>query len=76
MPRTTKPLTDTQIKSARPKQKDFSLYDGDGLRVLVKVNGVKSWRFDYTRPFVKKRNTLSLGSYPELSLSDARNIRS
>lgn len=34
--------------------------------------GDKSWRFDYSRPYTKKRNSLSFGSYPTVSLADAR----
>ncbi len=31
MARKTKPLTDTEIKAAKPKDADYQLYDGDGL---------------------------------------------
>jgi integrase len=49
------------------------LSDGDGLYVVVKPTGSKLWRFDYTLD--GKRNTVSLGKYPEVSLAKAREIR-
>lgn len=72
MPKIAKPLTDLQIRQAKPKDKPYKLSDGEGLYLLVKLDGAKLWRLDYTRPIIKKRNTLALGVYPEISLSDAR----
>ena len=53
------------------------MQDGDGLYLLVKTNGSKSWRFNYYRPGVtpKKRALLSFGLYPDVSLSSAREKR-
>ena len=39
------------------------------------MNGSKIWRFQYYKPFSKKRTLISLGVYPEISLKDAREIR-
>ncbi|WP_410489282.1 integrase arm-type DNA-binding domain-containing protein [Aeromonas caviae] len=50
MPRTTKPLSDTECRNARPREKDYSLFDGNGLHLLVKKNGTRSWRFKFTKP--------------------------
>jgi len=72
MPRTTKPLTNTEVKQAKPKDKDYTLSDGNGLQLRVKTTGSKSWLFNYYRPFSKKRANLGLGSFPEVSLADAR----
>ncbi|EHG7613706.1 hypothetical protein OGY07_12945 [Citrobacter sp. Cs237] len=36
MARKTKPLTDTEIKAAKPKDADYQLYDGDGFTLLIK----------------------------------------
>ncbi|XXD08746.1 Arm DNA-binding domain-containing protein [Klebsiella sp. R445] len=44
--------------------------DGAGLVVLIKPNGSKLWRYRYSRDGRKQK--LSLGSYPELSLAQAR----
>lgn len=75
MARTAKPLTNTEIKQAKPKDKVYSLSDGLGLQLRVKPNGSKLWLFDYLRPYTKKRTCLSFGSYPELSLAEARRKR-
>jgi len=75
MARTTKPLTNTEIKQAKPKDKVYTLFDGYGLQLRVKPNGSKLWLFDYLRPYTKKRTCLSFGSYPELSLAEARRKR-
>ncbi len=66
------PLTDSKIKSAKPKEKPYKLSDGEGLYLYISKTGVKSWRVDYTKPIIKKRATITLGQYPILSLSNAR----
>jgi hypothetical protein len=43
MARVTKPLTNTEVKQAKPKEKEFNLVDGDGLALRVKPNGSKLW---------------------------------
>jgi hypothetical protein len=74
MARKTKPLTDTEIKAAKPKDADYQLYDGDGLTLLIKSSGSKLWQFRYYRPLTKQRTKQSFG--PTLpSLSDARKLR-
>lgn len=73
MPKITKPLTDTEIKNAKSKDKDYALFDGQGLFLLVKKNGSKIWRFNFT--FNQKRNTMSFNHYPDISLKEARNMR-
>jgi len=75
MARIAKPLTNTEVKQAKPKQKVYALSDGEGLQLRVKPNGSKLWLFDYYRPFTKVRTCLSFGSYPEVSIADARNKR-
>ena len=78
MPRIVTPLTDSKIKATIAKHKKESdkkaqkLSDGQGLYLFLdKANGVY-WRFDYTRPISKKRNTISIGLYPEITLAQAR----
>ncbi len=75
MARQTKPLTDTEIKAAKPKDADYQLYDGDGLTLLIKSSGSKLWQFRYYRPLTKLRTKQSFGAYPAVSLSDARKLR-
>lgn len=64
------PLNDRQIKNAKPSEKQYKLSDGHSLYVLIKPNGGKYWRFDYT--IDGKRKTLSIGTYPTISLAEAR----
>ena len=72
MARTTHPLTNTEVKQAKPKDKVYTLSDGGGLQLRVKPNGSKLWLLDYQRPYTKKRTSLSLGSYPIVTLAQAR----
>jgi len=73
MARTTNPLTDTKIRTAKPKEKDYKLFDGGGLFILITKRGTKLWRLKYR--FDKKEKLLSLGVYPEVSLSRARELK-
>ncbi|WOH37684.1 integrase domain-containing protein [Thalassotalea fonticola] len=75
MAKVTTPLNATQIKNAKAVLKDMTLFDGGGLAIIVKVNGSKLWRFRYTQPITKKRAMISFGSWPEVSLADARKKR-
>ena len=74
MPKKVVPLSDTKIANAKPKEKQYTLSDGDGLRLIVTPKGKKYFRFDYTRPN-GKRNSISFGTYPEVSLAIAREKR-
>ena len=65
------PLTDTLIRSARPKERPYKLSDGKSLYLLVNKTG-KYFRFDYR--FAGKRKTLALGVYPQVSLVEARKM--
>ena len=68
----TKELSDTQIRLAKARDKEYSLADGKGLYLRIKPIGSKTWLFNYTRPITKKRANLGLGNYPDLTLADAR----
>ncbi|UYA60869.1 Prophage CP4-57 integrase [Pectobacterium sp. F1-1] len=70
-----KPLTNTEVKAAKAIDKELSLHDGGGLLLFVKPSGTKTWRFRYYHPQTKKRTTLTFGSYPAISLADARQMR-
>jgi len=72
MPYIVKPLTNTEVKQSKPREKVYALSDGDGLSLRVKPNGSKLWLFNYTAPYTKKRTCLSFASYPELSIANAR----
>lgn len=75
MARTTRPLTNTEILRSKAIDKDLTLHDGDGLFMVVKTTGKKLWRFRYQRPATKQRTMMGLGSFPALSLADARRLR-
>ena len=75
MANTTKPLTNTEVKQAKPKDKEYNLADGGGLALRIKPNGSKYWIFNYTRPYTKKRANIGFGTFPDVSLADARSKR-
>jgi integrase len=67
------PLTDIQVRNAKADGKARKLADANGLYLYVSAAGGKSWRLDYN--FFGKRKTLTLGSYPSLTLAEARSQR-
>lgn len=67
------PLTDLEIRRSKPREKPYTLSDGNGLSLLIEPNGSKGWRFRYR--FDGKAKMLSLGTYPTISLTDARQKR-
>ena len=73
MAKSTLPLTATQIKTSKPKDKDYKLFDGGGLFLLIATSGGKRWRLKYR--FNNKEKIIALGTYPSISLKDAREIR-
>lgn len=64
------PLNARQIDTAKPRDKEYKLTDGGGLYLLIKPNGAKYWRLKYR--VLGKEKKLSIGVYPDISLSDAR----
>ena len=67
------PLTNTALQNAKPTEKPYKIYDVDGLFMQVMPAGGKWWRFKYR--FEGKEKLLSLGTYPEVSLKQARDKR-
>lgn len=67
------PLTDTTIRNTKPSDKPFKLSDEKGLFLLVTPSGGKWWRLKYR--FGGKEKQLSLGTYPDVSLKQAREKR-
>lgn len=66
-------LTDIAAKNAVAKEKQYTLFDGEGLFLLVMPTGSKLWRWKYRTGGVERR--ISLGSYPKVSLKAARAAR-
>ena len=73
MARKILPLSDKQIRDAKPKLKDYKLFDGDGLFLLVTKAGGKLWRLKYR--FDDKEKSVAIGSYPAITLAKARELR-
>jgi integrase len=65
-------LTDKEIRSLKPKDRPYKVFDAGGLFILVTPAGSKLWRYKYR--FGGKENTLGLGKYPQISLSEARDV--
>ncbi|MCD4512795.1 integrase arm-type DNA-binding domain-containing protein [Brucella pseudogrignonensis] len=66
-------LTDTAIKALKPKDKPYKKADSDGLYLRVYPNGSKLWQMAYR--FAAKEKSLSFGSYPTVTLAEARKKR-
>ena len=70
----TKPLTVTQVNNAKTKTKMYKLFDGGGLFLQVNPSGGKHWKMKY-RKDDGKEGLLTFGSYPDVSLEQARKKR-
>nr|WP_051554208.1 integrase arm-type DNA-binding domain-containing protein [Desulfobulbus elongatus] len=73
MPRKITPLTDIRVKSIKPQTTNIKLFDGGGLFLLVTPSGGKLWRLKYR--FGGTEKLLTLGTYPQTSLLEARGRR-
>ncbi|MBF0482837.1 MAG: integrase arm-type DNA-binding domain-containing protein [Desulfovibrionaceae bacterium] len=73
MPKKISPLTDVQIKSAKPLAEPWKLSDGGGLFIYIAPTGGKLWRLKYS--FAGKEKLLSFGPWPDVSLKRARERR-
>lgn len=65
-------LSDSQVKALKPKEKRYSLADGEGLSVDVFPTGKKKWIVSYR--VNGKQTRKNLGEYPELGCKDARQL--
>ena len=66
-------LTNITCNTAKPKEKPYKLADGGGLHLLINPTGSKLWRLKYR--FLGKEKLLSIGSYPLITLAEAREER-
>lgn len=66
-------LSDAAIRNAKARESTRKMSDGGGLYVAVMPNGSKLWRMAYR--FDGKQKLLSFGTYPQVSLKDARDHR-
>lgn len=67
------PITDLKIRSLKPEIRPYKLFDSEGLYLLIKPNGSKLWRLKYRH--YGKENIYSIGRYPDITLSEAREER-
>ncbi len=73
MPKRIIQLSDAKVKNAKPRDKDYKLADGGGLYLFVSSTGGKLWRMKYR--YGDKEKLLAFGSYPIVSLTEARRRR-
>jgi len=66
-------LTDTAVRQAKRTGKKYTLNDTDGLALFVTANGAKSWHFRFC--WADRQPRISLGTYRETSLKQARDLR-
>jgi hypothetical protein len=66
-------LTELGIKALKPKEKKYRVADNSGLCLEIMPTGGKFWRYRYR--FLNKEQTLSIGKYPLVTLSEARRKR-
>ncbi|MGE0754398.1 MAG: Arm DNA-binding domain-containing protein [Alphaproteobacteria bacterium] len=74
MPRKNRKLTETEIRNAKPKDKDYFLFDEASLRLLIRPSGTKTWQLPYK--FNGKNNIHTIGKYGpnanQVSTTEAR----
>ena len=75
MPKIVKPLTNTQCKHAKAKDKEFTLSHGGGMGLRIMPSGRKEWLFRYTKPYTKTITAIQLGIYPATSIKQAQDKR-
>ncbi len=66
-------LSDTKIRSLKPREKAYKVADEKGLYLQVTPTNSKYWRFKFR--FAGKEKKLALGVYPDVSLAAARTKR-
>jgi hypothetical protein len=63
-------LTNATVKAAQPGARPYKLHDSGGLHLLVRPTGSKTFRMKYRRR--GREQLLTIGSWPEIQLGDAR----
>lgn len=69
-------LNDTSLRGLKPRDKSYTVMDGEGLYIEVLTSGKKYWRFRIEKTDKatgqRKHHRFSLGEYPLISLAEAR----
>ncbi|HCA5261434.1 TPA: integrase arm-type DNA-binding domain-containing protein [Acinetobacter baumannii] len=68
------PLNASQIDGLRPKEREYAVFDGAGLLLLIRTSGTKTWQYRY-KNYNGDIKKITLGEYPALSLKVARDKR-
>ncbi|WP_235443146.1 integrase arm-type DNA-binding domain-containing protein, partial [Caballeronia mineralivorans] len=72
MPRYVEPKSELAFRNAKTGPKPYLLSDGQSLSLRIRPNGAKTWLLRYRRSGTGKENFLSLGPYPDVTLTEAR----
>lgn len=76
MPRLATPLTDTQVKTAKPRDKTYTLADGGGMYLEVAPTGSKIWRMAYRHPIASLRqqqhDCVGIARFPDAPMAEIR----
>lgn len=67
-------LTDSAIRALKPRERAYKVSDEKGLYLQVTPAGGRLWRMKF-RAAGGAEKKLSFGSYPEISLKEARELR-
>jgi integrase len=73
MPKIITPLSEAKVRNAKSRKSNYKIFDGGGLFLMVTPTGGKLWHFKYR--YNQKEKKLAFGSYPEISLAEARQRR-
>lgn len=66
-------LTDTKIRTLKPRQSAYRVADTNGLCIEVRPNGAKAWRYRYR--YAGKPSIITIAEYPAMGLAEARTKR-
>jgi integrase len=72
MPKLAKPLTELEVRRAKPRAKAYMLSDGGGLYLAVSAAGLKSWVVRVRLPGTTTATPSTIGHYPQVTLAEAR----
>ncbi|SDH04477.1 Phage integrase, N-terminal SAM-like domain [Vibrio xiamenensis] len=65
-------LNAKEVQNAKPRDKAYRLGDGGNLYLYIRQSGAKAWEFRYVRVSTGKPTFMGIGSYPDVSIADAR----
>ena len=68
-------LNNRKIKTFLKQNITGMINDGDGLYLTISASGSCSWVLRYTSSTLKKKRNMGLGSYPQISITEARNMK-